>query len=59
MQVTRQHVVGVLRRAGLSEAAEDAERALPDPVDLDYVEKWCAERGITKDALISMMGGSP
>jgi hypothetical protein len=58
MQLTRQQVVDVLRRAGLFDDAEDAGRLLPDPVDLDYVEKWGAERGITRDVLVSIMGGS-
>jgi hypothetical protein len=31
MQVTRQHVVDILRTAGLRELAEEAHRVLPDP----------------------------
>ena len=30
----------MLRRAGLREAASEAMRDLPDPVDLDQVEAW-------------------
>jgi hypothetical protein len=33
VQLTRQHVVDVLRRTGLPELAEEALRDLPDPVD--------------------------
>ena len=59
MQVTRQHVVDILRRAELLEVADEAIRVLPDPVDLDYAVDWCARRGVTHDDLVSLMGGSP
>ena len=59
MQYTRQHVVDLLRRTGFSEAAEEAARTLPDPVDLDYLAEWGVKYGITRDELISRMGGSP
>jgi hypothetical protein len=59
MQVSRQHVVDLLRRTGMPNAAEEAERVLPDPVDMDEVTKWAAEHGVTHDDLVSQMGGSP
>jgi hypothetical protein len=59
MQVSRQHVVDLLRRTGMSQAAEEAERVLPDPVDMDEVTKWGAKHGVTHDELVSQMGGSP
>jgi hypothetical protein len=59
MQLTRQHVVDVLRRTGFAEAAEDASRTLPDPVELDDVLLFLVPYGITRDILISEMGGSP
>jgi hypothetical protein len=59
VQFSRQEVVDILRRAGLPELAEEAKRNLPDPVDSDHVAAWGAQHGITKDALISWMGGSP
>jgi hypothetical protein len=58
-QRSRQEVVGVLRRAGYRELADEAMRDLPDPVDLDYVLTWGAAHGVTRDRLISRMGGSP
>jgi hypothetical protein len=57
--VSRQHVVDVLRTAGMMEEADMAARDLPDPVDLDRAARFLAPYGITKDALISRMGGSP
>ena len=59
MQVTRQHVVDILRIVGLSVLAEEARRALPDPVEYNYAERFLAQYGITKDELISRRGGSP
>ncbi len=58
MEISRQEVVAMLRRAGLREEAEEAQRALSDPVDLDRALVWGQEHGITRDELISRMGGS-
>jgi hypothetical protein len=59
MKLTRQHVVDMLRTAGLPALAEEAHRALPDPVEYSHAERFLAQRGITKDELISRRGGSP
>jgi hypothetical protein len=60
MQVSKQSVVELLRKAGLFEVAEYAEQTFPDPVDLDDAQKLGFERfGITRDDLISRLGGSP
>jgi len=59
MEVTRQHVVDVLRTAGLPEAADEADRSLPEQMDLERAERFLGRYGITKDVLISRMGGSP
>ena len=59
MQYSREEVVRMLRKAGFREAADEAIRDLPDPVDLDYLQEWGRQRGITRDVLISQMGGSP
>ena len=59
MQVARQHVVDVLRTAGLPQVAEEASRSLPDPVDVERAAQFLQRYGITKDVLISRMGGSP
>jgi hypothetical protein len=32
---------------------------LPDPVDIDQVQAWEMEHGLTRDELISELGGSP
>jgi len=59
MQVTRQHVVDILRTARLPELAEEAHRVLPDPVEYNDAALFLFQNGITKDDLISRVGGSP
>jgi hypothetical protein len=59
VEVTKQHVVDVLRTAGLPEAAAEADRSLPEQMELERAEEFLAPSGITKDVLISRMGGSP
>jgi hypothetical protein len=59
MQLPRQQVADLLRRAGLTEMAEDAVRDLPDPVDSEQVAAWAVPYGINMDELMSRMGGSP
>ena len=59
MEVTRQHVVDILRKAGMFEDAERAASSLPDPVDIDEAAALLGPYGITRDFLISRLGGSP
>jgi hypothetical protein len=59
MQISRQHVIGILQTAGLQELAAEARRALPDPVEYDQAADFLAEHGITRDELTSRMGASP
>jgi hypothetical protein len=59
MEVPRQHVVHILRMAGLPDLADEAQRVLPDPVEYDHAANFLAQHGITKDELISRRGGSP
>jgi hypothetical protein len=49
----------MLRNAGLEHVAEEAERSLPDEVDLERAAEFGLRHGITRDELISRMGGSP
>jgi hypothetical protein len=59
MQYSRQYVVDSLRRLGYSQLADEALRELPDPVDLDELQAWSMRYGLSRDELISRMGGSP
>ena len=58
-QYSRQHVIDLLNRLGYTELAEEASRVLPDPVDADQVSTWGMQHGLSRDDLISRMGGSP
>jgi hypothetical protein len=59
MQVTKRHIVEVLRTAGLPQVADEANRSLPDEMTMERAEEFVGRYGITKDQLISRMGGSP
>jgi hypothetical protein len=43
----------------LREVADEASRSLPEQMDFDRAAEFLGRYGITKDALISRMGGSP
>ncbi len=59
VELTRQHIVDMLRKAGLPDMADAALRELPDPVDREHVATWAVSYGINMDELINLMGGSP
>ena len=59
MDLSRQQIVTMLRRAGLDELADTAEATLPDPVDSKTVDEFCAAHGLTMSTLTDRMGGSP
>ena len=59
MEVSRDHVVHILRRAGLRGVADQAAKELPDALDLDDALNWAAQHGVTTDEVISQLGGSP
>ena len=58
-QVSRQRMVKFLRELGYTQAADEALRDLPDVVDEKEAQEWCERQGISRDELISLMGGSP
>jgi hypothetical protein len=59
VQLTRQHVVDMLRNAGLPDLADKALHDLPDPVDSEQVAAWAVPYDINMGELMSRMGGSP
>ena len=59
MALSRKWAVDLMKRMGYSEAAEEASRVLPDPVDLEQLEKFGNRYGISLSELESGMGGSP
>ena len=58
MWYSREHLAVTLRRTGFPEAAEEALRVLPDPVEGDQIAAFLAPYGITLDELINRMGGT-
>jgi len=59
MAQDRQWLVNSLRHLGLTQAAEDAERELPDQISRADIERFADKHGISKDEITSRMGGSP
>lgn len=59
MENSRQHVVRVLRNAGMREIADLAETTLPDPVDTKTLDQFCVAHGISVSVMMDLMGGSP
>jgi hypothetical protein len=55
----KQWFVHTLHRLGYTEAAEEAERELPDPVSLDEIRAFTDRYNISRDEVMSQMGGSP
>jgi hypothetical protein len=59
MDLSRQHIIQMLRRAGLADVAAAAQKSLPDPVDSKALDQFCARYGLSKQSLTDRMGGSP
>ena len=59
MDLSRQEIVQMLRRAGLADVAAAAQESLPDPVDAKVLDHFCARYGLSKASLTDRMGGSP
>ncbi len=59
MAYSRQWVVDTLRRIGYSQEADEALRDLPEQVDLQQLQEFGDRHGISRDELVSRMGGSP
>jgi hypothetical protein len=59
MGYSRQEIVEILRRTGYTELADEAERVLPDPIDIDQLTAFAQSHGVDRDTFISEMGGSP
>jgi hypothetical protein len=59
VEVSRDHVIHILRRAGFREVADEAEKELPVALDLEEAMTWCARHGVNESDVISQLGGSP
>ena len=59
MPQDRQWFVQTLRRLGYTEVADAAARELPDPVSMEELKKFTDRYNISRDEVMSQMGGSP
>jgi hypothetical protein len=59
VDLSRQQVIQMLRRAGLADVAAAAQESLPDPVDSKALDRFCARYGLSTQSLTDRMGGSP
>ena len=58
MAYDRQWIVDQLRRLGYTQEADEAA-TLPAQVSAEELTAWGDRHGITRDELMSRMGGSP
>jgi hypothetical protein len=58
-QYSREHVIDVLHTLQRPDLADEASRDLPDPVDIDRLVAWMIQHGLSRDEMVSRMGGSP
>jgi hypothetical protein len=59
MPYKKRWLVDALRRMGYTQAADDALRDMPDEFDLKQLQEFGDRHGISRDEVISRMGGSP
>jgi hypothetical protein len=59
VDLSRQEIIQMLRRAGLADVAAAAQTSLPDPVDSKALDQFCVRYGLSRQSLINRMGGSP
>ena len=59
MDLSRQVIIKMLRRAGLADVAAAAQNSLPDPVDTKTLDQFCVRYGLSRQSLIDRLGGSP
>jgi hypothetical protein len=59
MALDRQEIAAILKRAGLPDLAAKAEAELSEHVRRDELDRFEERYRLSKDWLISRMGGSP
>lgn len=52
-------MVDLLRRLGYTRESDDALREMPAEFDVKQLREFADRHGISRDELISQMGGSP
>jgi uncharacterized protein YidB (DUF937 family) len=59
MAYDKQWFTDMLRSLGYSKEADDAAQELPDHFSRDQLQQFADRYGLSRDELISRMGGSP
>lgn len=59
VDLTKQQIVKILRRAGLPDAAAVAAQTLADHVTPAQMDQFCTQYGLSHGALMGRMGSSP
>jgi hypothetical protein len=59
VQVSREHVLDIIDRSGLTAEQRERVLALDYPADFQQVLELFRSMGVNHDALITRMGGSP
>jgi hypothetical protein len=59
MAYDRQWVVDQLRRIGYTQEADDAAKTLPAEIGEEELMAFSDRHGLSRDELMSRMGGSP
>lgn len=57
--VRKEDILRNMRRVGWTERLPEAERLLPEVVDLDRDHELLARLGLSRTSLIDALGGSP
>lgn len=59
MAYSKQWLADLLRHLGYSQAADEALRELPEEFDREQLEEFADRHNLSRDDVISRMGGSP
>jgi hypothetical protein len=59
MSHDRQWIVDTLHRLGYTQAADEAAQVLPEQVSVEQLLDFADRHHISRDEVISQMGGSP
>ncbi len=56
---TKHDILALMRRLGKTDRIDEAERILPDPVDLDRDGHLLTQLGMSLDSAYNQLGASP
>jgi hypothetical protein len=56
---SKHDVLALMRRLGKVDKLDEAERILPDPVDIDRDAHLLTQLGMSIDSAVNELGGSP